>query len=91
MALTTAATRRLVGETIGPVLEVDNRGINHGVVQVRLTLPLYEPVRLDRRIRVSPIDVITMKFSYGELLGRCRTYAMINHGGLPYPWDSEPP
>ncbi|KAL6225033.1 hypothetical protein ACLB2K_003885 [Fragaria x ananassa] len=59
-ALTTSATARLVGETIGLVLQVDERGINNGLVRVRrLTLPLHDPVRLERRIRISPEDVIT--------------------------------
>ncbi|KAL6222338.1 hypothetical protein ACLB2K_005730 [Fragaria x ananassa] len=52
--LTTPATTQLVGETIGPVLKVDERGINNGLVRVRLTLPLHDPVHLGRRIRVSP-------------------------------------
>ncbi|KAL6141650.1 hypothetical protein ACLB2K_059938 [Fragaria x ananassa] len=34
-------------------------------------------------IRVSLEDVITMKFRYDHLLGRCRDCAMINRGGLP--------
>ncbi|KAL6141294.1 hypothetical protein ACLB2K_059584 [Fragaria x ananassa] len=66
-AITTSVTTKLVSETIGPVLQVDNLDINHGLVRVRLTLPLNDIVRLDRRIRVSPIDVITVKFKYDRL------------------------
>ncbi|KAL6198604.1 hypothetical protein ACLB2K_028393 [Fragaria x ananassa] len=58
-ALTTPVTAQLVGETIGPVLKVYECGINNGLVRVHLTLPLHDPVRLERRIRVSPKDVIT--------------------------------
>ncbi|KAL6176684.1 hypothetical protein ACLB2K_053317 [Fragaria x ananassa] len=82
---------RLVGETIIPVLQVDERGINNGLVRVRLTLRLHDPVHLERRIRVSPEDVITVKFWYELLLGRCRDCAMINHGGLPCASLQEPP
>ncbi|KAL6225665.1 hypothetical protein ACLB2K_004514 [Fragaria x ananassa] len=59
VALMKPAMTQLVGETIGPVLKVDERGINNGLVRVRLTLPLHDLVRLERRIRVSPEDVIT--------------------------------
>ena len=58
----TACTAWLVGETIDPSLQVDNAGFQCGVARVRLTLPLNAPVRLERRIRVSLIDVILVKF-----------------------------
>ncbi|KAL6125329.1 hypothetical protein ACLB2K_073388 [Fragaria x ananassa] len=45
-ALTTAATARLVGETIGPILQVDQYGLNRGNACVRITLPLNDPVWL---------------------------------------------
>ncbi|KAL6199257.1 hypothetical protein ACLB2K_029043 [Fragaria x ananassa] len=92
VALTTSATARLVRETIDPVLQVDERGINNELVRVRLTLPLHDLVRLERTIRVSPEDLITVKFRYERLLGRCRDCTMINHGGgLPCPSVKEPP
>ncbi|KAL6197189.1 hypothetical protein ACLB2K_032801 [Fragaria x ananassa] len=47
-ALTMSTTTQLVGETIGPVPKIDERGINNGLVRVRLTLPLYDQVRLER-------------------------------------------
>ncbi|KAL6206396.1 hypothetical protein ACLB2K_023644 [Fragaria x ananassa] len=50
-------------------------------VRVRVTLPLHQPVRLERRIRVSPDNVILVTYKYECLLGRCHTCAMINHGG----------
>ncbi|KAL6198880.1 hypothetical protein ACLB2K_028668 [Fragaria x ananassa] len=90
-APTTSATGQLIGETIGQVLKVDEHRIINGLVRVRLTLPLHDPVRLERRIRVSPEDVIMVKFRYERLLGRCKDYAMINHGGLPCPSLQEPP
>ncbi|KAL6140618.1 hypothetical protein ACLB2K_058916 [Fragaria x ananassa] len=84
-------TTRLVGETTDPVLQVNERGINNGLVRVRLTLHLHDLVRLERRIRVSSKDVITVKFRYERLLERCRDCAMINHRGLPCPSLQEPP
>lgn len=39
-ALTTMPTTRLIEETIGEVLQVENVGFSKGVVRVRLTLPL---------------------------------------------------
>ncbi|KAL6228176.1 hypothetical protein ACLB2K_002130 [Fragaria x ananassa] len=61
-ALTTVATTRLVGETVGPVLIVDQNNINRGIVRVRLTLSLDEPMKIQWRIRVSPIDVLEIDF-----------------------------
>ena len=59
VALTTVATTcRLVGETIGPVLQVDEPSKNCMLVCVRVTFPLNALVRLDKRLRVSPIGVI---------------------------------
>ncbi|KAL6196425.1 hypothetical protein ACLB2K_032040 [Fragaria x ananassa] len=92
VVVTTSVMARLVRETIDPVLQVDERGINNGLVRVRLTLPLHDLVRLETRIRVSPEDLITVKFRYERLLGRCRDCIMINHGGgLPCPSVQEPP
>ncbi|KAL6194183.1 hypothetical protein ACLB2K_035267 [Fragaria x ananassa] len=39
-ALSTAATTRLVAETIGVVLQVDHGGFQRGLARVRVTLPL---------------------------------------------------
>ncbi|XP_004308583.1 PREDICTED: uncharacterized protein LOC101297012 [Fragaria vesca subsp. vesca] len=89
VALTTAATTRLVGETIGSVLQVDQHGINREIVRVRLTLMLDEPVRLTRRIRVSPTDVLEVQFRYERLWHWCRVCSMLNHGGLPCPREQE--
>nr|XP_011459640.1 PREDICTED: uncharacterized protein LOC105350015 [Fragaria vesca subsp. vesca] len=52
-ALTTTPTTKLIGETIGEVLQVDHPDINKGVARVRLTLPLHNPMRLERRSRMS--------------------------------------
>ncbi|KAL6197003.1 hypothetical protein ACLB2K_032616 [Fragaria x ananassa] len=90
-ALTMPATVQLVGETIGPMLKVDECKINNELVRVCLTLPLHDPVRLERRIRVSPEDVIMVKFRYERLLGRSKDCAMINHGGFPCPSLQKPP
>ncbi|KAL6218681.1 hypothetical protein ACLB2K_011891 [Fragaria x ananassa] len=57
-ALSTTTTMRLVAETIGVVLQVDHDGLQRGLARVRITLPLNQPVRLDRRIRVSPTNVL---------------------------------
>ena len=84
-ALTTEATARLVGETIGPVLQVDTRSFTQGRVRVRLTLSLHDPVFLHRRLRISPEDIITVEYRYERLLGRCGNCMMINHGGLRCP------
>ncbi|KAL6205210.1 hypothetical protein ACLB2K_022472 [Fragaria x ananassa] len=70
-ALSTTATARLVAETIGFVLQVDRGGFQHGIARGRLTLPLHQPVRLERRIRVSPVDVIQVFSRYGRLLRHC--------------------
>ncbi|KAL6225875.1 hypothetical protein ACLB2K_004724 [Fragaria x ananassa] len=60
-ALTTVATTRLVGETIGTVL----------------------------RLRVSPEDVILVKYKYKRLLGGCRICWMLNHGGRSCPHKAD--
>nr|XP_011470510.1 PREDICTED: uncharacterized protein At4g02000-like [Fragaria vesca subsp. vesca] len=88
-ALSTAATARLVAETIGAVLQVDNGGFQRGLARVRITLPLNQPVRLDRRIRVSPTDVLQVIYRYERLVGRCRTCFMLNHGGEACPRETE--
>ncbi|KAL6130797.1 hypothetical protein ACLB2K_069176 [Fragaria x ananassa] len=78
-ALSTAATARLVAETIGAVLQVDNGGFQRGLARVRITLPLNQPVRLDRRIRVSPTDVLQVIYRYERLVERCRTCSMLGY------------
>lgn len=69
------------------MLQVDNCGINHGLVRVRLILPLNVSIRLGRTIRVSHVDVFTVKFRCDKLLGHYRTCAMINHHGFPCPHE----
>ncbi|KAL6129437.1 hypothetical protein ACLB2K_072787 [Fragaria x ananassa] len=83
--LATAATARLVGETIGPILQIDQSGLNRSNARVHITLPLNDPVRLERRIRVSLVDVLQVSYCYERLLGCCRDCMMINHGGLRCP------
>ncbi|XP_024164295.1 uncharacterized protein LOC112171328 [Rosa chinensis] len=73
-------TVRLVGGTIREVLEVDRVALRRGEARVRLTLPINDPVRLDSRVRVSPIDILTLRFRYERLLGRCSLCALLNHG-----------
>ncbi|KAL6225618.1 hypothetical protein ACLB2K_004467 [Fragaria x ananassa] len=79
------ATTRLVCETIGLVLIVDQNNINQGIVRVRLTLSLDEPVKMQPWIRFFPIDVLEIDFRYERLVGRCRDCFMLNHGGLLCP------
>lgn len=55
-ALTTDASIRLVGETISPVLTVDQEGKRGGTARARVTLPLNNLVCMDRRLWVSPED-----------------------------------
>ncbi|KAL6206077.1 hypothetical protein ACLB2K_023327 [Fragaria x ananassa] len=50
---------RLIGETIGRT------------TRVCLTLPLNNPIRYEWRIKVSPEDVLLVKYRYERLLGRC--------------------
>lgn len=38
-ALTTTTTAQVVGETIGPVLRIDEHGISQGTMRVRVYLP----------------------------------------------------
>ncbi|KAL6195197.1 hypothetical protein ACLB2K_030817 [Fragaria x ananassa] len=56
--LSAVATTRLVAETIGIVLQVNDGVFQRNVMRVRVTLPLHQLVCLDRRIRVSPDDVL---------------------------------
>ncbi|KAL6211663.1 hypothetical protein ACLB2K_016886 [Fragaria x ananassa] len=63
----------------------DQSDLNRGNARVCITLPLNDPVRLEHGIRVSPVDVLQVSYSNGRLLGRCRDYMMINHGGLRCP------
>ncbi|KAL6199174.1 hypothetical protein ACLB2K_028960 [Fragaria x ananassa] len=79
--LAVATTTRLVAETIDIVLQVDNGGFQHGLACVCLTLPLHQLVRLERQIRVFPVDFLMVQYKYERLLGRCQTCEMINHGG----------
>ncbi|KAL6127653.1 hypothetical protein ACLB2K_071016 [Fragaria x ananassa] len=83
--LTTEATLRLVGETIRLVLNVDQAGLRRGSTRVRVTLPLNSLVRKDRRLRVSPEDMIRVQYRYERLVGLCRDCMMLNHGGIPCP------
>ncbi|KAM5562530.1 hypothetical protein ABKV19_017646 [Rosa sericea] len=85
----TYPTVKLVGGTIGEVLEVDRLALRRGEARVRLILSINDPVRLDRRVRVSPTDVLTLRFRYERLLGRCRLCALLNHGGQRCPREDE--
>ncbi|XP_062007499.1 uncharacterized protein LOC133724697 [Rosa rugosa] len=89
LGILTEPTVRLVGGTIGEVLEVDRVALSRGEARVRLTLPINDPVRLDRRVRVSLVDVLTLRFWYERLLGRCRLCALLNHGGQRCPREDE--
>lgn len=75
VALSTVATTRMVTETIETVLQVDNGGFQ------RSRVSSHQPVRLDHRIKASSDDVLLVTYKYEQLLGCCRTYAMINYGG----------
>ncbi|KAL6206154.1 hypothetical protein ACLB2K_023403 [Fragaria x ananassa] len=54
-------------------------------VRVCLTLSLDEPVKMQRRIRVSPIDVLEIDVRYERLVDRYCECSMLIHGGLPCP------
>ncbi|KAL6185384.1 hypothetical protein ACLB2K_041518 [Fragaria x ananassa] len=82
VALTTNATLRLVGETIRPILNVDQAGLRRGSTRVCVTLPLNSPVRMDRRPCMSPNYVIKVQYMYERLVGLCK---VLNHGGLSSP------
>ncbi|XP_024161644.1 uncharacterized protein LOC112168940 [Rosa chinensis] len=81
----TEPTVRLVGRTIGEVLEVDRPALRRGDARVKLVLSIHDLVRLNRTVRVSPSDVLTLRFRYKRLLGRCHSCAMLNHGGQRCP------
>ncbi|KAL6190958.1 hypothetical protein ACLB2K_037352 [Fragaria x ananassa] len=83
--LTTEATLRLVGETIRPVVNVDQAGLRRGSIRVRVTLPLNSQVRKDKRLHVSPKDVIRVQYRYERLVVLCKDCMMLNHGGIPCP------
>ncbi|KAM5587295.1 hypothetical protein ABKV19_005960 [Rosa sericea] len=85
LGILTEPTVRLVGGTIGEVMEVDRTVLRRGDARVRLVLSINDPVRLNRRVRVSPVDVLTLRFRYERLLGRCHSCAMLNHGGQRCP------
>ncbi|KAL6202271.1 hypothetical protein ACLB2K_025979 [Fragaria x ananassa] len=86
--LMTGPTMRLVGETIGPIMQVDLAALRCGEARVLLSLPLHNPVRLKQRLWVSLLDVITVTYKYERLLGSCRVCMRIDHGGLPCPHGS---
>lgn len=75
----------LIGETIGPVLMVDQQVLHRKVARVKVSLPLNEQVQLSQRISVSLVVVIELQFKYKRLLGRCRDWSMINHCHAPCP------
>lgn len=83
-ALTTDATVRSVGETIGSVLQVDQVGLRRGTARMRITLPLHKHVRLRRQLRVSSEDVIIMQYMYKHLVERYKDYMMLNHDDLVF-------
>ncbi|KAL6130472.1 hypothetical protein ACLB2K_068851 [Fragaria x ananassa] len=82
--LTTDATVRFVGETIGSVLQVDQVGLRRGTACMRITLPLHKHVRLRRQLRVSSEDVIIMQYMYKHLVERYKDYMMLNHDDLVF-------
>lgn len=80
-ALLTEITVRLVGETIGPAVQMDPEVLGRGTTRVRLVHPLNAPVKANQRLRVSPSDIITVEYKYERLIGRCRTCFRLGHGG----------
>ncbi|KAL6183241.1 hypothetical protein ACLB2K_044652 [Fragaria x ananassa] len=60
--LVTEVTVRLVGETIRSVLQVDRVGLRNGLASVRITLPLHHHVRVNKRLKVSPEDLIHVNY-----------------------------
>ncbi|KAL6219110.1 hypothetical protein ACLB2K_012316 [Fragaria x ananassa] len=72
-------------ETIGPILKVDQVGLRRGSTLMRVMLPLNSPVRMDRRLRLSPEDVIKVQYRYERLVGLCKDCLILNHGGFPCP------
>ncbi|KAL6145236.1 hypothetical protein ACLB2K_055924 [Fragaria x ananassa] len=75
------------------MLKIDEHGISRGTVHVRVSLPLNDLMLLEKRLRVSPTDVIKSSlFTYERLLERCRACMMINHVGLrcPRPMEADP-
>ncbi|XP_024179126.1 uncharacterized protein LOC112185147 [Rosa chinensis] len=81
----TEPTVQLVGGTIGEVLEVDRMALHRGDARVPLVLSIHDPVHFDRRVRVSSVDVLILRFEYERHLGRCHSCAMLNHGGQHCP------
>ncbi|KAL6129908.1 hypothetical protein ACLB2K_068290 [Fragaria x ananassa] len=80
---------RLIGKTIGSLLQVDHMSLRNGVARVRITLPLNDLVRLDRMLRVLSKDVIHIQYRYERLVDRCRDCMMLNHDGLACPRSLE--
>ncbi|KAL6125170.1 hypothetical protein ACLB2K_073229 [Fragaria x ananassa] len=89
LQLTTNATMRLIGKTIGSLLQVDHMSPRNGVARVRMTLPLNDLVRLDRMLRVLSEDVIHIQYRYERLVDRCRDCMVLNHDGLACPRSLE--
>lgn len=50
-ALLTATTRRVVGKTLGPVLQVDQAGFRWVIFRVRVSLPLSNLMRLQQQLQ----------------------------------------
>lgn len=84
-ALTTTATARLVvrrSDQFFRLISATSTMAWFVYVLPSLSMILWLEIR---RIRVSLVDVLTVKFKYESLLGCCRDCTMINHGGLPCP------
>ena len=62
--LVTEVTVRLVGETIRSVLQVDRAGLRNGLASVCFTLPLHHHVRVNKRLKVSPEDLICVNYRF---------------------------
>ncbi|KAL6178653.1 hypothetical protein ACLB2K_050171 [Fragaria x ananassa] len=87
--LTIDATVRLVGKTIGLVLNINQSGLMIGSTRVSVTLTLNNLVRIDRCLHVSPKYVIKVQYMYERLVGLCRDCMMLNHGGMVCPKAQE--
>lgn len=82
-AFLTMATIALIGETLGPVLTVDQRGVREGLARVRVALPLHKPIRLEKKVLFSSTEEYGLTFKYDHLLGQCKLCARLDHMGAP--------
>lgn len=75
------ATITLIGETLGPVLMVDQCGVREELAKVRVALPLHKHVFLEKKVTFSPMEEYGLTFKYGRLL----VCAQLNHVEAPCP------